>query len=155
MKCHQGWSKAKIMLEGFFSSHSISKEIQSQRIYNEQDKICQRATLFMRSNLLATTKPQGLWIPRYYSTIIFWCIAPPSLSKNWWNTAKVCYHTHHILKTWAHATPLFAGQENTVWWPLWQCTECQGCFNKGSLLDRRRSIPELLPRPLHLLPEMH
>lgn len=97
---------------------------------------------------------QGQWILRCYSMIMFWCIAPPSFSKNWWNTALVCYHTRHILKTWPHATLLFAWQENTVWWPLWQCTKCQGCFNKGSLLDRRRSIPELLPRPLHLLPEM-
>lgn len=98
---------------------------------------------------------QGQWIPRCYSTIMFWCIAPPSFSKNWWNTAPVCYHTHHILKTRPHATLLFAWEENTVWWPHWQCTECQGCFNKGSLLVRRRSIPGLLPRPLHLLPEMH
>jgi len=59
MKCCQGWSKAKVMLEVFFSSHSISKEIQSHRIYNEQDTICQTATLFMRSNLLATTKHKG------------------------------------------------------------------------------------------------
>jgi hypothetical protein len=141
------------MLEVFFSSHSISKEIQSQRIYNEQDNMSDRYIVYEKQPA-SNYQTQGQWIPRCYSTMMFWCTAPPSFSKNWWNTALVCYHTHHILKTWPHATLLFAWQENTVWWPLWQCTECQGCFNKGRLLERR-SIPELLPRPLHLLSEMH
>jgi hypothetical protein len=44
------------------------------------------------------------WILRCYSTIMFWCTPPPSFSKNWWNTAMMYYHTHHILRTLSHAT---------------------------------------------------
>jgi hypothetical protein len=78
---------------------------------------------------------RGQWIPRCCSTIMIWCIAPPSFTENWWNRALVCYHTHHILKTWPHATfVLFMTLENTVWWPLWQWTECQVkvlCLTEG------------------------